>query len=205
MPALIFFCGPGAFLPALLASVFIFFLNSFLGEREFKDAAVDAAFKALGMAYIALPFSYFALIGRLEDGKWWILFLFAVIWANDTFAYITGKTLGRHKLCPSISPKKTVEGALGGIAGGVAAALLFNHFAGMGAQWAVMIGLSVFLGLVGMAGDLAESVLKRAAGVKDSGSIVPGHGGVLDRTDSLIFTIPVLYYYLTALHRALAL
>lgn len=196
VPPLIFVCGPAAFLPALLAYVFIFFLSSMVCGRELRDSAVDVAFKSLGIAYIALPFSYFAIISGLEDGRWWILFLFAVIWANDTFAYVTGKKLGRHKLCPAVSPKKTVEGAIGGLAGGVASALLFNHFFGMGAPWAEITVFSIFVGLVGMVGDLAESVLKRSAGVKDSGTIVPGHGGILDRTDSLIFAVPVLYYYL---------
>ncbi|MFQ5736727.1 MAG: phosphatidate cytidylyltransferase [Thermodesulfobacteriota bacterium] len=197
VPSILFFCGVAAFVPVLLAAVFVFFLSSFVCGRELKDSAADVAFKALGLAYIALPFSYFALISRLENGRWWIIFLFAVIWANDTFAYCVGKRLGRHRLCPAISPKKTVEGALGGLAGGIIAALLIDRFAGLGASYAGVVVLSVLLGLVGMAGDLAESVLKRGAGVKDSGTIVPGHGGVLDRTDSLIFTVPVLFYYLT--------
>ena len=196
VPALVYWRGPSVIVPALLVSAFVFFVNSFFGSREMKDAAFDVAFKAFGVVYIAVPFSFFALISGLEDGPWWIIFLFAVIWSNDTLAYVTGRQFGRHKLCPSISPGKTVEGAAGGIAGGFAAALLVNHFAGLGAGFAVVLSLSIVLGVAGIAGDLAESVLKRGAGVKDSGSIVPGHGGVLDRTDSLIFTIPVLYYFL---------
>ncbi len=197
VPALVYFEGFGVFLPVLMAAVFVFFLNSFVCGRELSDSAVDVAHKALGIAYIALPFSYFAKLAALEDGRWWILFLFAVIWANDTFAYVTGRQFGRHKLCVAISPGKTVEGAVGGLAGGVAAALLFDYFLDMRAPWATVAVLAVVLGLIGMAGDLAESVLKRSAGVKDSGTLVPGHGGVLDRTDSLIFAIPALYYILT--------
>lgn len=195
-PALVYARGPGVFVPLLLVSVFVFFLNSYAGGREMKEAAFDVSFKAFGIVYIALPFSYFALISGLPDGSWWIIFLFAVIWSNDTLAYVTGRKFGKKKLCPSISPGKTVEGGIGGLVGGLIAALLVNHFAGLGAGFFAVLVLSVLLGVVGIAGDLAESVLKRGAGVKDSGTIVPGHGGVLDRTDSLIFTIPVLYYFL---------
>jgi len=195
-PALVYSYGPQVIVPALLASAFVFFLNSFIGEREMKEAAFDVASRSFGILYIAVPFSFFALISGLPDGPWWIIFLFAVIWSNDTLAYVTGRKFGKRRLCPSISPGKSVEGAVGGLIGGFIAALLVNHFALLGMGFLSVLVLSMLLGVVGIAGDLAESVLKRGAGVKDSGSIVPGHGGVLDRTDSLIFTIPVLYYFL---------
>lgn len=197
VPYLVYSRGPSAIVPALLFLAFIFFVNSFFaGEREMKDAAFDVSFKTFGIVYIAVPFSFFALISGLKDGPWWIIFLFAVIWSNDTFAYVTGRKFGKRKLCPSISPGKSVEGAVGGLIGGFVAALLVNRFAALGMGFLSVLVLSFVLGVVGIAGDLAESVLKRGAGVKDSGSIVPGHGGVLDRTDSLLFTIPVLYYFL---------
>jgi len=96
-----------------------------------------------------------------------------------------------------ISPNKTYEGALGGLVGGVVAALLYNYYLSMGLASPRLIILALILGVVGITGDLAESLIKRASGVKDSGSLIPGHGGVMDRIDSLVFTVPLLYYYLS--------
>lgn len=193
---LLFFCGKEAFLPALAALVFLFFLYGLLGNRELADSSLDVAHKALGLAYLSLPLSFLTPLVALEEGRWWLLFLLVVIWSNDTFAYFTGKKIGKHKLAPIISPKKTVEGAIGGIAGGAMAGLLLVHFSGMDSDPLSTILITIVIGLVAMAGDLAESLLKRGAGVKDSGTIIPGHGGVLDRIDSLIFPVPLLYYYL---------
>jgi phosphatidate cytidylyltransferase len=131
----------------------------------------------------------------LPAGVCLVVMVLAIIWGMDTFAYAVGRTLGRHKLCPSISPGKTVEGALGGF---LAAALIGGAFA----YWLILpsyhgLMLGALLGIVGQAGDLFESKLKRLAGVKDSGAILPGHGGALDRFDSLLFCAPVAYFYLT--------
>jgi phosphatidate cytidylyltransferase len=124
-----------------------------------------------------------------------VFFTAAVTWATDTGAYLTGVAIGRHKLFPQVSPKKTREGALGG--------LLAGAFAG----WLCAQGFASFLtplagtvlgftgGIVGQLGDLVESLLKRDVGIKDSAELLPGHGGVLDRFDSLLFTVPVFYYY----------
>lgn len=193
---LIFLCGKAAFLPALAGLVFLYFLYNLLGKRELTDASLDVAHKALGLSYLALPLSFLPALASLEEGRWWLLFLLVVIWSNDTFAYFVGKKLGSRKLAPIISPKKTVEGAAGGILGGAAAGLVFVHFTGMDSDALCTILVAVVAGFVAMAGDLAESVLKRAANVKDSGTIIPGHGGVLDRIDSLIFPVPLLYYFL---------
>jgi phosphatidate cytidylyltransferase len=131
----------------------------------------------------------------LPSGALFVALLMAVIWGMDTAAYGVGKTLGRHKLCPAISPGKTVEGA---IAAFVAAAGLS---AGVGYWFRLPVAhgliLGAAIGIVGQAGDLFESVLKRRAGVKDSGSLLPGHGGVLDRFDSLLFAAPLAYFYLS--------
>ncbi|MBI5560776.1 MAG: phosphatidate cytidylyltransferase [Deltaproteobacteria bacterium] len=150
----------------------------------------------MGVMYVALPLSHFIRISLLPNGRIWILFLMSVVWLNDTAAYYTGSAIGRHKLSPRVSPNKTVEGAIGGVIGGLAAAFLFNRFFETGLAAKDVVFISVFLGMVSLLGDLSESLLKRGAGVKDSGSIIPGHGGVLDRLDSIIFSVPALYYYL---------
>lgn len=194
VPPAVFFCGVTAFAPVVTGSVFALFLFGMFRGREFRDTANDVAFKAMGLAYAALPFAFLPLIKSMHQGEMWILFLFAVIWANDTLAFAVGKTIGRHKLCPDISPKKTVEGAVGGLIGGMTAAFFLSFWI-EGPLW-VLIVVSIALGVIGVIGDLSESVLKRAAGVKDSGALLPGHGGVLDRVDSLLFAIPALYFFL---------
>src|SRR5574340_870997 len=167
-----------------------------LGTQRVKDAVLDTAIKTLGLIYIAVPLSYVILLRNLEQGRWWLLFILFVIWASDTFAYLTGKTIGRHKLSPHVSPNKTIEGAIGGLAGAVIAGLVMNKYLAMGMLMTEAAGLAIILGVIGIIGDLAESLLKRSAGVKDSGSMIPGHGGVLDRIDCLLFPVPFVYYFL---------
>ncbi|MBI5562470.1 MAG: phosphatidate cytidylyltransferase [Deltaproteobacteria bacterium] len=196
MPSVFFFLGAGALMPAALSAVFAFFLHGLWGGAEFKDASYGACFRTLGVLYIAIPLSYLIFLRDMENGRWWILFIFAVIWANDTFAYIVGKSVGRHKLAPRVSPGKTVEGAVGGLAAGAALSFFYDRYMGLGAGAMGIVLLALVIGVVGIAGDLAESLLKRGAGIKDSGTLIPGHGGVLDRIDSLIFPIPAVYYIL---------
>lgn len=128
-----------------------------------------------------------------ELGRQLLLFLIAVVWMSDAGAYYIGKLLGRHKLSPRLSPNKTVEGALGGLLFAALTAAAWRHFLlpELGA-WAPALGAG--LALVGILGDLAESVMKRGAGVKDTASVVPGHGGVLDRVDSLLLAAPLFYH-----------
>lgn len=190
------FLGGEVFLLPFLVFVFLFFLYGLLSKRELADSALDISHKALGLVYLGLPLSYLTPLAEFEQGRFWLLFLLVVVWSNDTFAYFTGRKFGKHKLAPVISPKKSIEGAIGGIVGGSVVGLLLVHFTGMDSSPLNTIIITVVVGLVAMAGDLAESLLKRGAGVKDSGTIIPGHGGVLDRIDSLIFPVPLLYYYL---------
>jgi phosphatidate cytidylyltransferase len=124
------------------------------------------------------------------------LILLAGTWAGDTAAYFVGKKLGRNKLAPRLSPGKTVEGALGGLAGSALGASLVNFFY-PAASFSMIAILGLLVGVFGMLGDLFESSLKRTAGIKDTGVIIPGHGGVLDRFDSMIFTAPAAYYFVT--------
>ena len=125
--------------------------------------------------------------------------LLLIIWASDTAAYFSGKSLGRHKLAPMISPKKTVEGLIGAIAGALVVTLLFHRRMGMTPLSAA--GAGAVIGLLGQVGDMIESIGKRVCGVKDSSSLIPGHGGILDRIDSFILTAPFLSYYLTGFLR----
>ncbi len=130
----------------------------------------------------------------LPVGLGWLLLLMLAVWGMDTAAYAVGKAIGRRKLCPSISPGKTVEGAVAAL---VAPALLVSaagHWLGLPLHHALILGAGI--GVVGQAGDLFESTLKRRAGVKDSGTLLPGHGGILDRFDSLLFAAPLAYFYL---------
>ena len=182
--------------PLVVCAVFFFFLAGITRPRDLSDALGDVVFKTAGMVYIALPLSYFMLLKKIESGEWWILFFLTVIWFTDSFAYVGGRAFGRHALSPVISPKKTVEGAVAGVAAGMAGAFAFNNLVSLDAPTDVVLILAAIISVVSMVGDLAESLLKRAAWVKDSGSIVPGHGGVLDRIDSMLFPAPALYYLL---------
>lgn len=210
----LYYCGTAAAGAVILLAAFSLFLLNMLSGRGrpveveageaapasdpalFRAAAADVLARTFGLVYVALPFSFLPLVKGFDRGEWWIMTLFFIIWGNDTFAYYTGRTLGRHKLSPRISPKKTVEGAAGGLVGGIIAALICRTLFGLDVQAPALVAFAIVAGVVGITGDLAESVLKRAAGVKDSGNLIPGHGGVLDRTDSLLFAFPLLYYFL---------
>ena len=124
-----------------------------------------------------------------------MLFLCFVIWASDSFAYFTGVALGKHKLIPKVSPGKSIEGLIGGAVGALIVAYFFNMFLLHESLVTIAI-IAVDVIAAGVIGDLIESMMKRSANVKDSGSIIPGHGGILDRFDSLIIAAPVLYFYL---------
>jgi len=154
------------------------------------------------IGYVILPFILIIRLPFLVADIYTpfvIIGSFILIWANDTFAYIVGKTMGKHKLFERISPKKTIEGFLGGMVFAIAAAYILSRFDifitpvfNSPATW---MGAAIILVIFGTLGDLVESQLKRKAGVKDSGKIMPGHGGILDRLDSIIFAIPFLFLY----------
>jgi phosphatidate cytidylyltransferase len=131
-----------------------------------------------------------------KDGPGFVLLSLMLSWLSDTGAYFAGRFLGKHKLYEAVSPKKTIEGAIGGIGGAVAGALLAHFFYLKSLPLSHAVGLAVVAGAIGQAGDLGESLLKRSFGVKDSGGIIPGHGGLLDRVDALLFTSALSYVYL---------
>lgn len=148
-----------------------------------------------GVLYVGIPLSTVVSTRSLPAGEFLVLFLAVVTWASDAGAYYAGTLWGKHPLLPSVSPKKTVEGVLGGLALAIGVAVLAQWwFASQLSLWDSLI-LGVLLTGAGLLGDLFESVIKRRTGVKDSGGILPGHGGMLDRLDSLLFTAPTFYYY----------
>jgi phosphatidate cytidylyltransferase len=160
-----------------------------------KQVVQDTGTVALGVLYIGLPLSLLVLMDRVPRGNMWIFFLLTVIFLGDTMALYCGRLLGKHKLYVSVSPGKTWEGAVGGFAGSVAGGVFFSQVLDLhGSVWTVAV-LSGVLSIAGQVGDLAESMIKRNCGVKDSGAILPGHGGFLDRVDALLFAIPVLYVF----------
>ncbi len=149
-----------------------------------------------GLLYVGVLGSHLVFLRDAPNGEDWLLLALLATFATDTPAYFVGSLVGRTKIAPAISPSKTLEGALGGLAGGVAAVLLLNWALDAGAGVEI-IPLALLLPVLGQFGDLAESLIKRGAGVKDASHVIPGHGGLLDRLDSLLFTIPLVYYYLT--------
>ncbi len=171
-----------------LISVFIYKSN---------PAVVDIIRKQVqGIVYIPLLLSFLVLIRRGPDGMIWIFLLLGIIFVGDISAYYIGSYLGRHKLSPAISPGKTVEGALGGLAGNLLAGGIGKFFFLPSLSWGPAILFFLVAGIAGQVGDLFESELKRSSRIKDSGGILPGHGGFLDRIDALLFASPVAYLFI---------
>ncbi len=166
----------------------------FAASSERNGGLEHATRSAFGFVYACLPLAMLVFIDRYPAGNVWIFFLVAVIFASDTGAFYFGRFFGKRRLHPSVSPGKTWEGALGGLLCSLIPVYFFQAY--FHVDKVVVFFLAVAFSLVGQIGDLAESLLKRSCGVKDSGSILPGHGGVLDRIDGLIFAVPVLYAYL---------
>lgn len=177
----------------LFAVLFIVFIKEILSGNP-EHGLINAAANLFGTVYIGFMFAYILLLRFLpgQDGLFYVLFTVLVTWANDTFAYFIGVNFGRHKLSPKISPKKTIEGSLGGLGGGLIMAEALGSYFHKPFLPILLLGSLVVV--AGQFGDLVESVIKRNAGVKDSGHFLPGHGGVLDRFDSLLLSAPVVYY-----------
>ncbi|MGA3197444.1 MAG: phosphatidate cytidylyltransferase [Terriglobales bacterium] len=192
------------------------FLTAAMRRAELSSSYSAAAASTFAFAYIALPMALLVEIRRQPAGAIWVIYTLLAVWSGDIFAYFVGKSLGRHRMSPRISPKKTWEGAIASIlasvvigtvwfqhAPQVSSALLrislIDRRSGMfGLEqphlWPIIL-LSAVVNLAAQLGDLVESLIKRGAGVKDSGSILPGHGGMLDRIDAMLFAVPVVWAY----------
>lgn len=151
-----------------------------------------------GLFYVAIMLSYVYQARELPQGAFLVWLVFICSWGCDTCAYCVGVLIGKHKMAPKLSPKKSIEGAVGGVAGaaliGALYALAVNHFAQVGAPVGMYAAIGAVGGLISMVGDLAASAIKRNHNIKDYGKLIPGHGGILDRFDSVIFTAPIIYY-----------
>lgn len=190
-------------LPAVVLFAMALFAVELFRENEHPFQRI--AFALCGIVYVCVPFSLLAFykvdkvltvgFSGSDFASLMILFLFGFTWVNDTFAYLTGMLLGKHPLCPKISPKKTIEGLLGGFVFTIACAAILSHIYMKGLEWQI-VGLAVLVVIASTLGDMVESRFKRWVGVKDSGKMLPGHGGFLDRFDSVIFSIPIFFAYL---------
>ena len=151
----------------------------------------DVAFSIMSTLYVGLGFYFF--IETREASLIYVFYSLFIIWATDSGAYFIGRAIGKHKLWPEISPNKTTEGFFGGVASALVVALLFSIFGDMDVSAIILLAATAFLSVFGQIGDLVESALKRHYNVKDSGNILPGHGGMLDRFDSLLFVWPLIH------------
>jgi phosphatidate cytidylyltransferase len=190
-------CSYTETLPLLLSSAVILPLVWFLVQKQKEEAFTRWAWTLAGILYMGWLLSYLVALRGLDDGRNWIFFTLFVTFASDTAAFFIGRAFGRHKLAPQISPGKTREGAVGGIFGAILVSLFFilpTPFILPITWWqAVLLGLLV--SIFSQIGDLAESLFKRNMEAKDSGKLLPGHGGLLDRIDSVVFAGVVVYYY----------
>jgi len=196
------------------------FLTITMRRSQMSDAYPAAAAAIFAFAYIALPMAMLVTLREQIAGAFWLLYLLLVVWAGDIFAYFVGRSLGRHLMAPRISPKKTWEGAAASVAASLlVGSLLFTYALQISSfllrarlierrdglfglekpDWLPIVLLTIAVNIAAQLGDLVESLIKRGAGVKDSGTILPGHGGMLDRIDALLFAAPVLWFYAVAL------
>jgi len=196
------------------------FLTITMRRAQLSGAYPAAAASTFAFVYIAVPLAMLVQLRQQWAGAFWLLYLLLVVWAGDIFAYFVGRSVGRHLMAPRISPKKTWEGAAASlVASLVVGSLLFTYALPISSfllrigliqrrdglfglerpeLWPILL-LTVGLNIAAQLGDLVESLIKRGAGVKDSGTILPGHGGMLDRIDALLFAAPVLWFYVAAL------
>ena len=185
-------------IPTVQDVLFIFVLGvaalTLWTKRPIVEALPAAGISASGLLLVAFPLTFtIRLHGFSPDGPKLLMFALVITWVGDTSAYFAGRALGKHRMSPVLSPKKTWEGTVASLLGALLVAVVFSKF--LNVPLAHLLAMAAVGNFVGQAGDLLESAYKRSAGVKDSGSLLPGHGGVLDRIDALILAIPVVWYY----------
>jgi len=182
---------PVPYVPLLMMLVLVLSMRA---ARDLAKSMSGAASTVLGVLYTGLPFALLVALRGSPRGQALVLYVLVLTWVGDTAAYYAGRSMGRHKLAPRVSPGKTWEGAVASLlAAMVLGYFLLERFAPGAPLWLNLL-TAVLVNVAGQIGDLAESALKRGAGVKDSGSLLPGHGGLLDRVDALLFAIPVMWY-----------
>ena len=192
-PVVLCFSSFQVFLLVSFLLLFILFLLKMFSSNPTERVVEDISYNFFAVMFLPFLFSFFIMIRDIDP--FWLVFLFFVVWMSDTCAYFTGISIGKRKLIPKVSPGKTVEGLIGGVIGAVIVAFLWNYFL-FNINLLLMGLIAVDVIAAGVIGDLIESMMKRGAAVKDSGSLIPGHGGILDRFDSLLFAAPVLFFYL---------
>jgi len=192
---LAFYLGGEASHAAVASVIMLALITGLFTRQDLIISVQSAAFTLLGVFYIGWLLSYVILLRQLADGPDYVFYIFAVVWLGDAAAWCVGSLAGRHKLAPTISPRKTVEGAIGGLVGSLCGAIVAGFWLLDHLTFAQGLGIGGMLAVLGQLGDLSESLFKRSAGVKDSGALIPGHGGILDKIDGILFGAPALYYY----------
>jgi phosphatidate cytidylyltransferase len=195
--------GIWALTSSLFLTLLLLIILTVVAYPSLDNGQVFVCRQWFGIFYIGFCGAHLILLRSFPNGIFWLLLLTAITVSSDTAAYYVGRKLGKTKLYPTLSPGKTRAGAVGGIIGGIIGGLLVAAFVFESANLAMIGLLSLILSAIGIIGDLIESLIKRVSGVKDSGQILPGHGGLLDRCDSILLTAPALYYALYWGHTAL--
>ncbi len=199
----VMYFAPTHVMGAVLGGMIVVFLAVLFGHKDQERSTHHVGSAITGLLYGGLMFGCLALLRQLtgEAGPMWVVLALAIVWGSDTGAYFAGRALGKHKLYPSVSPNKTIEGALGGVAASVGFTFGFDAlFGALSQAWVPLEVWQIFAlaipgNILAQTGDLCESLVKRAHDVKDSGTIIYGHGGMLDRIDALIFATPWFYYF----------
>lgn len=194
-----YFMGFPGFFPMEAETVFLTFILGVAvlvvaGRKPTSEALSSTAISAAALIFVAWPLSFLVRLHGIAEHGEFLLLVLSVVWAGDSAAYFVGRGVGRTKLAPQISPNKTMEGAIANLLGSVAAALAFSWWLDEVGLWR-LAGAGIVASIAGQLGDLLESSWKRTVGVKDSGGLLPGHGGILDRVDALIFAAPAVWCY----------